>query len=163
MKLNTNPLKDIYPISVRLAGLSGILGLVFIFLVFPRFVSESEAIQIVEAFMAAKFEGGRHARRVGKIACCVFAILLGIGSAFAQDTEAIEPLSPATYSEMLDTNNLRGHLSIIASDGFEGRETGTRGADLTAAYLESYYLSLGFSPYDGKSFTQQVPMIAAMK
>jgi len=42
MRLNTNPLKDIYPISVRIAGLSGIFGLVFIFLVFPRFVSESE-------------------------------------------------------------------------------------------------------------------------
>ena len=130
-----------------------------------RFVSESEAIQIVDAFMAAKFEGGRHARRVGKIACSVFAILMGITSMFAQNTETSERLSPppsqAVYSNMLDTNNLRAHLSIIASDGFEGRETGTRGADLTAAYLESYYINLGFQPYDGRSFTQQVPMINA--
>ena len=130
-----------------------------------RFVSESEAIEIVDAFMAAKFEGGRHARRVGKIACSVFAILMGIGSMFAQNTETSERLSPplpqAVYSDMLDTNNLKAHLSIIASDGFEGRETGTRGADLTAAYLESYYINLGFQPYDGRSFTQQVPMINA--
>ncbi len=42
MRLNTNPLKFIYPISVRIAGLSGVLCLVFIFLVFPRFISESE-------------------------------------------------------------------------------------------------------------------------
>ena len=42
MRLNTNPLKDEYPIGVRLAGLSGILGLIFIFLVFPRFVNKSE-------------------------------------------------------------------------------------------------------------------------
>ena len=42
MRLNTNPLKDKYPISVRIAGLSGVLGLIFIFLVFPRFVNESE-------------------------------------------------------------------------------------------------------------------------
>ena len=42
MRFNTNPLKNIYPISVRIAGLSGIFGLVFIFLVFPRFISESE-------------------------------------------------------------------------------------------------------------------------
>ena len=126
-----------------------------------RFVTEPEAIQIVDAFMDAKFEGGRHARRVGKIACFVFATLLGLSPALAQITGTPEPLSPAVYSETLDTNNLKGHLSIIASDGFEGRETGTRGADLTAAYLESYYLSIGFSPYDGKSFTQQVPMINA--
>ena len=42
MRLNTNPLKDKYPISVRIAGLSGVLGLIFIFLVFPRFDNESE-------------------------------------------------------------------------------------------------------------------------
>ncbi len=42
MKLNTNPLKGKYPIVVRLAGLCGIFSLVFIFLIFPRFVSKSE-------------------------------------------------------------------------------------------------------------------------
>ena len=42
MRFNTNPLKNIYPISVRIAGLSGIFCLVFIFLIFPRFINESE-------------------------------------------------------------------------------------------------------------------------
>ena len=42
MRLNTNPLKDKYPISVRIAGLSGVLGLIFIFLVFPKFGNQSE-------------------------------------------------------------------------------------------------------------------------
>ena len=32
-----------------------------------RFVTEEEAIAIVEAFLNAEFEGGRHARRVAKI------------------------------------------------------------------------------------------------
>jgi len=32
-----------------------------------RFVSDEEAIAIVEAFLNAEFEGGRHARRVAKI------------------------------------------------------------------------------------------------
>lgn len=32
-----------------------------------RFVSEEETIAIVEAFLNAEFEGGRHARRVAKI------------------------------------------------------------------------------------------------
>lgn len=35
-----------------------------------RFVSEEEAKQMVETFVATEFEGGRHARRVGKIAMC---------------------------------------------------------------------------------------------
>ena len=124
-----------------------------------RFVSESEAVQIVDAFINAEFEGGRHARRVGKIACGVLAVLLGSSSVFAQNTEISGVISPAKYSETLDTNNLKNHLSVIASDGFEGRETGTRGADLTAAYLESYYINLGFKPYNGISYTQPVPMI----
>ena len=42
MKLNTNPLKGKYPITVRIAGLCGIFSLILIFLVFPRFVTESE-------------------------------------------------------------------------------------------------------------------------
>jgi ribose 5-phosphate isomerase B len=32
-----------------------------------RFVSDKEAIEIVEAFLSAKFEGGRHQRRIDKI------------------------------------------------------------------------------------------------
>lgn len=34
-----------------------------------RFVSESDARAIVDVFLTTLFEGGRHARRVGKIAC----------------------------------------------------------------------------------------------
>jgi ribose 5-phosphate isomerase B len=34
-----------------------------------RFVSESEAMEIVDAFLSTDFEGGRHQNRVNKIAC----------------------------------------------------------------------------------------------
>jgi ribose 5-phosphate isomerase B len=34
-----------------------------------RFISEDLAIEIVDAFLNTDFEGGRHARRVNKIAC----------------------------------------------------------------------------------------------
>ena len=34
-----------------------------------RFVTDEQAIAIVEAFLNAEFEGGRHARRVDKIPC----------------------------------------------------------------------------------------------
>lgn len=35
-----------------------------------RFIPEDLALRIVQAFLAAEFEGGRHARRVAKIAAC---------------------------------------------------------------------------------------------
>lgn len=39
------------------------------FLVLPaRFISREEALKIVDAYLEAKFEGGRHQRRVAKIA-----------------------------------------------------------------------------------------------
>jgi ribose 5-phosphate isomerase B len=34
-----------------------------------RFVNQATALSIVDTFMKASFEGGRHARRVDKIAC----------------------------------------------------------------------------------------------
>lgn len=34
-----------------------------------RFISESDAEKIVDVFMNTEFEGGRHSRRVDKIAC----------------------------------------------------------------------------------------------
>jgi ribose 5-phosphate isomerase B len=34
-----------------------------------RFTSDAEAIAILDAFLAASFEGGRHGRRVDKIRC----------------------------------------------------------------------------------------------
>ncbi|MGC3948220.1 MAG: ribose 5-phosphate isomerase B [Chryseolinea sp.] len=34
-----------------------------------RFISEEDARTIVDLFLSTAFEGGRHARRVGKIAC----------------------------------------------------------------------------------------------
>lgn len=36
-----------------------------------RFVSEDLALEMVKSFLDSEFEGGRHARRVGKIACAV--------------------------------------------------------------------------------------------
>ncbi|MEM0999212.1 MAG: ribose 5-phosphate isomerase B [Bacteroidota bacterium] len=34
-----------------------------------RFISLELALELVDTFLATEFEGGRHARRVGKIAC----------------------------------------------------------------------------------------------
>lgn len=35
-----------------------------------RFISYNEAQDIAETFLSTQFEGGRHERRVNKIACC---------------------------------------------------------------------------------------------
>ena len=119
-----------------------------------RFVSEEVALSMVDAFFEASFEGGRHERRVGKIACAMLAALLGMSSMIAQVS-----LTPELEEVQLDADQMRMHLDILASDGFEGRETGEAGQKKAAAYLEAYYSSLGFEPCIDGSFFQMVPLM----
>lgn len=114
-----------------------------------RFVSQEDAIAIVDAFVNAEFEGGRHQRRVSKICCSLIAFLITIFPTLAQ----------TDYSSRIDSTGLYNHLSVFASDEFEGRETGTRGQRKAADYLIEYYKSLGFDPYNGEDYTQMVPLI----
>lgn len=108
-----------------------------------RFVSEKTALAMVDAFFSSEFEGGRHARRVGKIACAMVAMFALVTSGWAQ-RDLTDP--GFVNSVTMDEKQLKVHLSILASDGFEGRETGEPGQRKAASYLEAYYASLGFEP-----------------
>ena len=118
-----------------------------------RFVSEETALSMVDVFFESSFEGGRHERRVGKIACAMLAALLGISSVVAQVS-----LTPEMEEVKLDAEQMRMHLDIFGSDGFEGRETGEAGQK-GGSYLEAYYSSLGFQPCNDGSFFQMVPVL----
>ena len=120
-----------------------------------RFVSEKVALEMIDAFFTAEFEGGRHLRRVGKITCAVLAGLALCMSGWAQE-DLIIPTE--VENTVLDEKQLRIHLSILSSDGFEGRETGEIGQRKAASYLEAYYASLGFEPCNEGSFFQMVPL-----
>ncbi|MBM71262.1 MAG: peptidase M28 [Crocinitomicaceae bacterium] len=115
-----------------------------------RFVSQEDAISIVDSFINAEFEGGRHQKRVSKICCSIITFLLTLTHTLVAQTD---------YSTRIDSLGLYNHLSVFASDEFEGRETGTRGQRKAAQYLIDYYKSLGFEPYNGKDYTQMVPLI----
>ena len=123
-----------------------------------RFVSEETALEMVDAFLNSQFEGGRHQRRVGKIACAMLASCILVFSGWAQK-QVHNPTDPRYVNEVtLDEKQLKVHLSILASDGFEGRETGEVGQRKAAAYLEAYYASLGFEGCNDGSYFQMVPM-----
>jgi Zn-dependent M28 family amino/carboxypeptidase len=72
------------------------------------------------------------------------------------DREAVE----AAEAE-ITADRLMDHISTLASDEFQGRAPGTRGEELTVAYLVEAFQELGLEPAaaDG-SFTQTVPLIA---
>ncbi len=61
-------------------------------------------------------------------------------AAFAQSDDA------AKYAATITGDNLKKHLTIIAGEEMEGRETGTEGQRKAAAYIEAQFKSIGLLP-----------------
>jgi len=70
-------------------------------------------------------------------------------------SQAAEPVFPA-----IDGAAVLEHTKALASDAFEGRAPGTRGEDLTVAYLIEQLRRIGLSPGnpDG-TWVQEVPLV----
>ncbi len=87
-----------------------------------------------------------------KILLTLFIASTSLGS-YAQNEDAIK------YAGTINKEDLYGHLSILASDALEGRETGKRGQKMAAAYIRAYFQELGLAaPVEtkgGKSYYQE--------
>ena len=83
-----------------------------------------------------------------KVCSILILAFLSIG-AFAQHEDAIE------YSETITVDDLKDYMSILASDALEGRETGTRGQRMAAAFIRSQFMTYGLAPADGESYYQR--------
>lgn len=53
---------------------------------------------------------------------------------------------PSTFAKTITPDDLKKHLSVVASAEMEGRETATPGQKRAAAYIESQFRSLGLMP-----------------
>ena len=74
-------------------------------------------------------------------------------SGFAQVNPA------ARYASLISATALKKHLTIIASDSFEGRETGTEGQRKAAEYIENHFKSLGLKQAESlKGYQQLYPV-----
>lgn len=58
------------------------------------------------------------------------------------------------YAKYIDTKDLNKHLSILASDEYEGRETGKAGQKKAAAYLTNEFQKMGLLPVNGQDYQQ---------
>jgi hypothetical protein len=66
-----------------------------------------------------------------------------------QSTAIAQP-SPKEYAELITPADLKDNLGILASDALEGRETGTRGQKMAAAFIRFHFEKLGLkAPADG--------------
>lgn len=63
----------------------------------------------------------------------------------------------STFS--IDTVKLKSHVTILASDSFQGRKPFTIGETKTVEYLTNYFKDIGVEPGNGKSFVQEVRLL----
>ncbi|TDG37790.1 M28 family peptidase [Pedobacter changchengzhani] len=85
------------------------------------------------------------------------ATLLSI-SCFAQN-KLPKNANAVKFSQAINPTDAYKHLSILASDEFEGRDTGKKGAWMAADYIRDYFKSIGLKgPVDGGYF-QKVDLI----
>lgn len=57
------------------------------------------------------------------------------------------------YGDKITAADLKEYLSILASDAMEGRETGTRGQKMAAAFIRAHFQEIGLQgPVDGNYF-----------
>ena len=59
------------------------------------------------------------------------------------------------YAESITPQGLKKHLSILASDEYEGRETARKGQKMAAKYIENHFRSLGLIPMGSEDGFQQ--------
>ena len=75
-------------------------------------------------------------------------LFLWIPAAFFLTSPGVFPPDspPATLSDSILADDLKTHVSILASDSMEGRETGQPGQEKAAAYISGYFRKLGLEP-----------------
>ncbi|MGE5359889.1 MAG: M28 family peptidase, partial [Bacteroidales bacterium] len=94
---------------------------------------------------------------------CVVALALVIAVVEAvgcsKPAQAPAPEKAVAFPE-IDGNAVLQHTKVLASDEYEGRAPGTKGEDLTVAYIEDQFRKAGVKPGnpDG-TYIQKVPLV----
>ena len=83
-----------------------------------------------------------------------FLLLLFPGFLFAQKTDTMA----IHYSKYITEDGMSKNLHILASDEYEGRETGKKGQKMAAEYISNQFDDAGIPPYKDKSYYQTFPL-----
>ena len=74
------------------------------------------------------------------------------------------PPEPVATLPPPDAAAIEAHMAYLASDELEGREAGTPGYDLAAAYVSSRFREIGLTPAgDGGTYYQTVPLLRSVR
>ena len=80
--------------------------------------------------------------------------------AAAGGTSLPAPAVPLASMPRIAPDRILEHIKVLSSDKFEGRAPGTKGEELSVAYLETQFKDLGLAPGnpDG-TYVQKVPLV----
>ena len=67
------------------------------------------------------------------------------------------------YASTITSEELKQHLSVIASDEYEGRETGRKGQKMTADYLKNEFIKDGVKPGNNGDYFQYFNLVQTNK
>ncbi|WP_448700951.1 M28 family peptidase [Mucilaginibacter sp. AW1-3] len=82
-----------------------------------------------------------------------------IAMAFSAGLYAQSPIA-AKYAKIITAEDAKKHLSILASDEYEGRETAKPGATMAANYIAGEFKKLGLQAPVNGSYFQDVPLLS---
>jgi Zn-dependent M28 family amino/carboxypeptidase len=91
------------------------------------------------------------------------ALLLTVQPALAAPAAKAKPAATKAAAPAFTPSAaaIKAHMSFLADDLLEGRESGTRGYDIAANYVASQYAVMGVKPAgDNGTYLQQVPLTA---
>lgn len=87
--------------------------------------------------------------------------LLPLATALSLVLAGAAPAQPAP-GPVFSADRFKAHVAFLADDLLEGRDTGSRGHEIAAAYVASQFMALGLHPGGtGGSWYQQVPFRSA--
>ncbi|MFT3748808.1 MAG: M28 family peptidase [Agriterribacter sp.] len=87
-----------------------------------------------------------------RITCIAIFIIASLGASAQKIT------NPKPYAKIINTDDLKKNLYVIAGDEMEGRETATEGQRKAAAFIEDYFKSIGLKPGNNGSYQMAFPV-----
>ncbi|WP_416171325.1 hypothetical protein [Algoriphagus boritolerans] len=84
--------------------------------------------------------------------------VIALGMAFPSFSQTSPQVK---YANTISVEDLTKHLTYLASDQMQGRDTGSETGKLAAQYLADFYKNLGLTGPVNGSFFQSVPLVTA--
>ena len=95
-------------------------------------------------------------KRTSFLLLCSFSFVFSV-------VGADPPAPPKEATDAITPGDLLKHITVLASDEFEGRAPGSKGEELSVKYISEQFKTLGLKPGNPNgSYTQEVPLAGIM-